>query len=72
MNVITIKRTLPKRAPGRRSSSLRELTRGYFASEKKLEFLVEMLLFAVIVAISAWPIFVAADALNKFLQRTGS
>jgi hypothetical protein len=72
MSVITIKRTLRKRAPGRRSSSFRELTLGYFASEKRLEFFVEMLLFAIIVAISVWPVFVAADALNEFLQRTGS
>jgi hypothetical protein len=27
---------------------------------------------AIIVAISAWPIFAAADALNQFLQRTAS
>jgi hypothetical protein len=30
------------------------------------------LFFAIIVAISAWPIFAAADALNKFLQSTAS
>jgi len=28
--------------------------------------------FAILVAISAWPIFVAVGALNEFLQRTGS
>jgi len=31
---------------------------------------IEGLLFSIIVAISAWPIFAAADALNEFLQRT--
>jgi len=48
------------------------LTRSYFASEKSWEFAIEALFFAIIVAISAWPIFAAADALNEFLQRAGS
>jgi hypothetical protein len=52
--------------------SFRELTRHFFAHEVKWQFVIEALLFAIIVAISAWPIFVAADALNEFLQRTGS
>jgi hypothetical protein len=38
--------------------------------EKSWEFAIEALLFAIIVAISAWPVFAAADALNRFLQRT--
>jgi len=33
---------------------------------------MEALLFAVIVAISAWPIFDAAGALSKFLQGPAS
>jgi hypothetical protein len=37
-----------------------------------LEFAIEALLFAIIMAISAWPIFAAADALNQFLQRVPS
>ena len=75
MSVITVKRTVIKRTPFRRSlvlRSFRGLTRSYFASEKSWEFAIEALLFAIIVAISAWPIFVVADALNEFLQRTGS
>jgi hypothetical protein len=47
--------------------SFRGLTRNYFAGEKSSEFVIEALLFAIIVAISAWPIFAAVDALNKFL-----
>ena len=31
---------------------------------------MEVLLFAIIVAISAWPIVAAAAALSEFLQRT--
>jgi hypothetical protein len=75
MSVITVKRTVTKRTPYRRSlvlRSFRGLTRTYFASEKSLEFAVEALLFAIIAAISAWPIFAAADALNQFLRRTAS
>ena len=52
--------------------SFRELTQSYFASEKTWEFVIEAVLFAIMVAISAWPIFAAADALNEFLQRTPS
>ena len=78
MSVITVKRTVirPRRRSGNKISttrrSFRELTRSYFASEKRWEFAIEALFFAIIVAISAWPIFAAADALNEFLQRTGS
>jgi len=78
MSVITVKRTVirPRRRSGNKISttrrSFRELTRSYFASEKSWEFAIEALFFAIIVAISAWPILAAADALNEFLQRTGS
>ncbi len=49
--------------------SSRELARAYFATENRLEFAFEALFFAIIVAISAWPILAAADALNEFFQR---
>jgi hypothetical protein len=75
MSVITVKRTVIRRTPYRRSlvlRSFRGLTRSYFATEKSWEFAVEALLFAIIAAISAWPIFAAAAALDQFLQRTAS
>jgi hypothetical protein len=86
MSVITIKRAQRKRMPHamvnitdreqyRRSlvlRSFRQLSHSYFASEKSWEFVIEALLFAIIVAISAWPVFAAADALNQFLQLTVS
>ena len=75
MSVITIKRRVIKRTPYRRSlvlRSFRGLTRSYFASEKSWEFAMEALLFAIIVALSAWPVFAAASALNEFLQSIGS
>ncbi len=42
--------------------------RSYFASEKSWEFAVEALLFAIIAAISTWPIFAAADAVSALLK----
>jgi hypothetical protein len=75
MNVITVKRTKVRRGRAQESAvrrSLRDLARGYFASERSLEFAVEALLFAIIVAISAWPISVTLNALSEFLQRTPS
>jgi len=74
MNVITVKRTVFRQAnkASKPRRSFRELTRSYFASEKSWEFAIEALLFAIIVAISVWPVFAAVDALNDFLQRTAS
>jgi hypothetical protein len=75
MSVITVKRARTKWTPNRTSTSrrsLRELTRAYFARERSWEFTAEVLLFAIIAAISIWPIFAAAAALNEFLQRTPS
>jgi hypothetical protein len=65
MTAITVKRTIVRRRTPR---SLRELARSYLAGERTVEFTIEALLFAIIVAISAWPIFDAVDALNQFLQ----
>ena len=33
---------------------------------------MEALLFAIIVALSAWPVFAAASALNEFFQNIAS
>ena len=74
MSVITVKRALRKRMPDamvnitdrgqyRRSlvlRSFRQLSRRYFAGEKSWEFVIEALLFAIIVGFSAWPVFAAA------------
>jgi len=71
MNVITVRRTVFRSANkrSRRRRSIRELTRAYFARENSLEFVVEALFFAIIVATSAWPILAAAGALQEFFQR---
>jgi len=74
MSVITVKRILRKAGAKPTSDrrylllrSFREISRRYFVREKSWELVIEILLFAVVVAISAWPIFAAADALNRFL-----
>jgi hypothetical protein len=78
MSVITVKRTVIRlRKPSRNNKpatcrSFRELSRNYFAGEKSLEFVIEALLFTTVMAISAWPVLAAIDALNEFLQRTPS
>jgi hypothetical protein len=71
MNVITVRRTVFRSANkgSRKRRSFHELTRAYFARENSLEFVVEALFFAIIVAISAWPILVAAGALHEFFRR---
>jgi hypothetical protein len=71
MSVIKVKRTVSKQIPKKASAtrrSFRELSRNYFANENSLEFVIEALLFAIIIAISAWPILAAAGALNELLQ----
>ena len=74
MTAITVKRTIIRRTPAQRSAmrtcrSFRELTRSYPAGERMVEFTIEALLFAIIVAISAWPVLAAANALGEFLQQ---
>jgi hypothetical protein len=44
----------------------RKLAQAYFAREHSLEFAVEALFFAIIAAISVWPILAAAGALQDF------
>jgi hypothetical protein len=72
MTAITVKRTIVRRTRAQRSAtrrSLRELARSYLEGERTVEFTVEALLFAIIVAISAWPILAVASALSEFVQR---
>jgi len=63
-----IKRT-PKQ-PSRIRPSFGEVARHYFAHESRWQFAVEALLFAILLAISAWPIIAAVDAIGELLQRT--
>ncbi len=74
MTAITVKRTIIRRTPAQRPAvrtrrSFRELTRSYLVREKTLEFAMEAIFFAIIVAISVWPMLSAAKALSEFLQQ---
>jgi hypothetical protein len=72
MTTITVKRTVARRTRAQRSAtrkrrSFRELTRCYLAGERTVEFTIEALLFAILVAMSAWPVLAAANAVGAFL-----
>ena len=72
MTAITVKRTIVRRTRAKSSTtreSLRELSQSYLAGERTVEFTIEALLFAIIVAISAWPVLAAVNALSEFLQQ---
>jgi len=72
MTAIKVKRTFVRRTRAKSSAmrkSLRELSRSYLVGERTVEFTIEALLFAIIVAISAWPVLAAANALSEFLQQ---
>jgi len=72
MTAITVKRTITRQTRAQRSAtrqSLGELSRSYLAGERTVEFTIEALLFAIIVAISACPVFAAATALSEFLPQ---
>ena len=68
MRVIKIKRIVSKETKtvtGRRS--IRHFARDFFARENHWEFAIEALVFGALLAISAWPIVAAADAINQIL-----
>jgi len=68
---ITIKRTVFTRERAKTSTSrrsIRQFAQDFFATENHLEFVVEALLFAVLLIISAWPIVAAASAISDLLQ----
>ena len=69
MRVIKIQRTIGNTKATRSTErrSVRQFARDFFAVENHLEFAIEALVFGVLLAISAWPIVAAAEAINKFL-----
>jgi hypothetical protein len=70
MRVIKIQRTAFRRKQTTTSTrrSFLEFARDFFASENHLEFAIEALLFAALLAISAWPIIAMAGAIQALLQ----
>jgi hypothetical protein len=69
MRVITIKRNVSKekRARTTRGRFVLGFARDFFAGENHLEFAIEALLFGALLALSAWPIIVAAGAIDRLL-----
>ena len=70
MSLITITRTLRKRSVERRYlllRSFRGITRSYFAREKTIEFVIELLLFLGIAGVSIWPILLVVGAIRALL-----
>jgi hypothetical protein len=65
MHLIKIQRTIRTQSRNRRS--IRQIARDFLAKENHLEFAIEALIFGALLAISAWPIVAAADAINRFL-----
>lgn len=71
MNAMTLPKTAAQSSPPARSKirkSFRELTRNYFAKERNWEFVIEAVAFAIILAISIWPMVLAAGALHNYLH----
>jgi hypothetical protein len=70
MRVIKTKRIIPQNkkpnTPADRRR-FREFARNFFASENHWDFAIEALVFAALLAISAWPIVAAAGAINGLL-----
>ncbi len=62
----TIRTSKPGKVPGKRR--FLQFAQNFFANENHLEFAVEALFFALLLAISAWPIVAAAGAISQFLQ----
>ncbi len=61
MHIVTIKRTVP------RKRSIRRLADDFFALENQVEFAIEALLLGALLAMSAWPIAEAAEAINRLM-----
>jgi hypothetical protein len=67
MRVIKIQRTISKDTRSTSRRSIRQFANDFFDKENHLEFAIEALVFGMLLAISAWPIVAAADAINRFL-----
>lgn len=70
MRIIKIQRTIRKRNDSARlpiHKSVRQFGRDFFKGENQLEFVIEALVFGVLVVISAWPIAAAAEAIKQLL-----
>jgi hypothetical protein len=70
VQLITIKRTVRRRKPAAEPSSrrgFRELAHKFLTSESACEFVVEALVFVILLATATWPIVAAGTAINHLL-----
>jgi hypothetical protein len=65
MRVITVQRTVAKRTT--KGRFILEFARQFFATENRLHTAIEALLFAALLALCAWPIVLAAGAIDRIL-----
>jgi hypothetical protein len=63
MEIILMKTPSPQR-----NRSFRDLSREFLEREARCSFLIELLLFGLIVAISAWPLFTVSEALSQSMR----
>jgi hypothetical protein len=70
MHTIKIKRTVTISKPAHLPEKRRflQFAQNFFAKENHLEFVIEALLFGLLLAISAWPIVAAVGTINEFLR----
>ncbi len=52
----------------RKRRSFRDLSREFLRSEMQRHFLTDLLLFAILFAVSAWPVFWLAEAISTFMK----
>ena len=69
MGIITIKRTVrrTKGAGTTKGRLLLQFARDFFAGENHMQFAIEALLFGALLALCAWPIIAAAEAISQAL-----
>jgi hypothetical protein len=67
MRVITVQRTLAKRTRTIKGRFILEFARHFFATENHLHSAIEALVFGALLALCAWPIILAAGAIDRLL-----
>jgi hypothetical protein len=67
MRVITIRRTVSKAKATAKGRFILEFARHFFATENHLHAAIEALVFGALLALCAWPIVLAAGAIDRLL-----
>ena len=63
--IVTIARRKKRQPLKEQRTSFRDLTRSDFRSERIWDFLLELVLFALLTGISAWPMIHVVEALRS-------